>query len=102
MAKIGTVPAYIRDMMERAAFNYHSTRHPDYCVGYTIDIDKYTTRAYASTLQNDIDKLQKWVERGGGEIKVLNIPRNTHYCHQYATVTIFDPVMRSLEGFIRK
>ena len=44
---------------------------------------------------------EKWVERqAGGEMIILEFPKETHYRRQYAVVTIFDPVMKYLESYI--
>ena len=33
---------------------------------------------------------------------VNSIPTKTHYCDQYAVVTIFDPIMQRIERYIKE
>lgn len=108
-----TIPKYVVDMMKRAEYNYDSHSNPNYCVGYTIDIKKATPYQKIYTFQKEIDRLIAWANReykklGGtnefGEIAyVLSIPNKTTYLGeiQSATVTIYDPIMKHIEEFIK-
>jgi hypothetical protein len=94
------VPAYVRELIERAVYNYNS-KSPDYSVGYTIDIEKRSDYGWVSYLADEIERLKKWVERQpGGEMVVIDVPKETRLRRQTATVTIFDPVMQHIEKFI--
>lgn len=33
---------------------------------------------------------------------INSVPKKTHYCKQYAVVTIYDPVMKWIEQYIKK
>lgn len=77
--------------------------------GYTIRIYKSTPYSKVSTLKAEVERLQKWVERmmpednlGVPTMIVNSIPTKTHYCDQYAVVTIFDPIMQRIEKYIKK
>lgn len=92
-------PKYVIDLMSRAKYNYREGGN--YVVGYTVDIAKYSHYETADTFRKEIDRLQKWVERQGGEMIIISRPILTrHKFMQYATVTIFDPVMQHIEKYI--
>lgn len=97
------IPKYIQDMMERARFvvGYGDP-------GYTIEIRKATPYTQVSTLKKEIERLEKWVNRmmpkddlGVPTIIINKIPKKTHYINQYAIVTIYDPIMKQLEEYIK-
>ena len=109
-----STPKYVIDIMSRARF---AKGYGD--PGYTIEIAKRTRQTLASTFEKEIDRLAKYVERDMdrrimagymGEptetreptIIVQNVPKKTHYCDQYAVVTIYDPVMKDLEKYIKE
>ena len=96
------VPKYVQDLMERSRFYYNFKTGDDRCgAGYTIAIEKRTAYAMADTLAAEVQRLKNWVERQtGGECIIIRVPAKTHHCNQIAVVTIWDPVMRHLEGFI--
>lgn len=84
-------------------YNYYIKHKDNYAVGYTIEIEKSSAYGYVDTFRAEIDRLKKWVERQpGGELVILEIPKETHYRRQYAVVTIFDPVMKHIECYIPK
>lgn len=95
------IPKYVADLMQRAKYNFDSFGN-NYAAGYTIDIAKYSHYESADTFRNEIDRLRKWVERqDGGEMIILNCPIFTRHTQmQYATVTIYDPVMKYIEIFM--
>ena len=97
------IPKYVQDLMKRAKF---AIGYGD--PGYTLEITKETPYTHASTLDTEIKRLEKWVKRVMPEddldvptMIVNKIPKKTHYCNQYAIVTIYDPVMKELEKYIR-
>ncbi len=95
------IPKYVIDILARARYNWLRLERSDYAVGYTIDIEKESYYTKIETLHKEIFRLKKWVERQGGEMALLYAPARTEYkCMQYATVTIYDPVMQHLEKYI--
>ena len=97
------VPKYVIELMNRSRYNWLRLDRSDYAVGYTIDIEKESYYKKIETLQKEILRLKKWVERQGGEIAILYMPARTEYkCMQYATVTIYDPVMKHIEQYIER
>lgn len=98
------VPKYIQDIMSRSEF---AIGYGD--PGYTIEITKATPYTKVETLQMEIGRLQKWVEREmpdyDWEIPTMiinRLPNTTRYGRQYAVVTIYDPIMRCLEKYMVK
>lgn len=100
------IPKYIQEIMERAQYNFdNKNANP----GYTVDIVKRSHQEWIGTFQDEINRLVKWVNANCGYdnteevpcIEVLYIPKETKYKRmQYATVTIYDPVMKYLEKYI--
>lgn len=91
------IPKYIIEILERAQFAY--------------GIEKKTPYAYATTLRDEAKKLVEWANReykrisnDETEIATLNeYEWKTSYKHkQYATVTIYDPIMRKIEKYIKE
>lgn len=102
-----TIPEYVIDLMQRAKYNYeicNCMRYATVCaIGYTIDISKSSHYQKVNTFINEINRLKKWVENQGGEMIIISVPsRTTYKIMQYATVTIFDPVMKQIEQYINK
>jgi len=97
------IPEYVREIMSRAEYEYDCcVNHEDYAVGYTIRICKATARTYAATLEKEVERLCKWVDKMAG-VKtafVLFVPKKTRYCDQYAIVTVFDPIMQKIERYM--
>lgn len=98
------IPKYVQELMSRARFVLGAGE-----AGYTIRIYKRTPYSKIPTLRAEVERLQKWVERMmpeddlGVPIMIINrIPTKTHYCDQYAVVTIFDPIMQKLEKYIKE
>lgn len=101
-------PKWLRELMKRSKYSGE----------YTIDIYKSTPYTYVSTLQKEVNRLCIYVESDmdrrikncGGDpmedreptIIIRQVPKRTHYCKQYATVTIYDPVMMDLEKLMEK
>ena len=99
------MPKYVKEMMSRASFCFtQSFAIP----GYTISIRKSTEYTSCQTLKQEVERLAKWVRKEcnrrkldfGMTMVVNSIPESTHYCKQYAYVTIYDPIMMDLEKFI--
>ena len=97
------IPKYVIELMQRAKYNFDSFGN-NYAAGYTIDIAKYSHYESADTFRAEIDRLKNWVERqNGGEMIIINRPIQTRHSQmQYATVTIFDPVIKYIEIYIPK
>lgn len=96
------IPKYVQDLISRSEYCYDTL--DGYCEpGYMIRIKKYSHYQQADTFNSEIDRLQKWVNKQpGGECKVLRVPVKTIHKHmQYATVIIYDPVMKCIENFIK-
>jgi hypothetical protein len=108
------VPKYVTELMGRAKYNYDLYGHKEYAVGYTIDIAKFSHYEYVDTLEKEINRLIKWCNRQYEKSSdgwftdkknayILRLPQTTEYKFmQYATVTIYDPVMKYLEQYIKK
>ena len=92
------IPQYIQNMLKRAEYTYSVIAEP----GYTIRISKESHYTQAGTFRAEINRLCNWVNRQpGGEAHLLDCPTTTsHKQMQYATVTIYDPIMKHLEKFI--
>lgn len=98
------IPKYVQELMSRARFVLGVGE-----AGYTIRIYKSTPYSKIPTLRTEVERLQKWVERMmpeddlGVPTMIVNcIPTKTHYCDQYAVVTIFDPIMQKIEKYIKE
>ena len=104
------IPKYVIDLMSRARYNY-TANGENYAAGYTIDIAKYSHYQTVQSFRKEIERLVNWANRQEGaaaDLGVMNayalsIPSKTkHNSMQYATVTIFDPVMKHIEKYIPK
>lgn len=96
------IPKYVQNIMHRAKYEYDFFyNHSEYAVGYTIRITKATPYTKIYTFKTELETLKKWVERNGGKMIILHIPNETHYINQYAIVTIYDPIMKYIEGYIQ-
>lgn len=96
------IPKYVQELMNRSKFVLGVGE-----AGYTIRIYKSTPYTKIPTLKAEVERLQKWVERimpeddlGVPTMLINSIPSKTHYCNQYAVVTIFDPIMQRIEKYI--
>lgn len=96
------IPKYVQELMERSYFYFNFKANDDRCgAGYTIAIKKRSAYTLAGTLASEIQRLKNWVERQpGGECIVVSVPTTTRHSSQIAVVTIWDPVMQHLEGYI--
>lgn len=109
------VPKYIRDLLARSewAIEAHPCRLPKGCdPGYTIILHKRTAYSLAHTLEKETRTLKNWCDR---QMKtrdqeydptthsiatIHHCPTTTHYNDQWAVITIYDPIMKNIEGFI--
>lgn len=97
------IPKYIQEILRRSRFALGYGE-----AGYTIEIEKATCYTYADTLRKEVERLERWVVRNmpedtlGVPTMIINrVPKKTHYCRQYAVVTIYDPIMQRIEGYIQ-
>lgn len=96
------IPKYIQDIMSRSKFVLGSGEP-----GYTIEIRKATAYTTINTFRNEVERLIKWANRvphcEDCPIAILNrIESKTRHDYQYARVTIYDPVMKYLEQYIKE
>ena len=94
------VPKYVQELMGRATY---AQEYGD--PGYTLEIRKSSPYAYASSLAAEIKRLENWARRrmpedGVPMITIDKIPEKTVLSQQHAVVTIYDPLMQSLEPYI--
>jgi hypothetical protein len=107
------IPTYVKRMLKRASFAIETSHfQKGWDPSYTIIIPKHSIYAQADTLKAEVERLQAWCIRAKygsfptlGDLKfpgveVLHVPSETHYCKQYAVVTIYDPVMQRVEHLI--
>ena len=96
------IPKFVQGIMERSKFAL-GEGDP----GYTIIIRKETPYTYVDTLQREIERLVAWANRVVPHDEdvpnaIINrTPNKTHHHFQYATVTIYDPIMQQIEKYIR-
>ena len=93
------VPNYIKVLLSGSRYEFVlCNKSEDYAAGYTIAIRKRSDFQTAKVFREEIERLQKWVNRQpGGDCKILLLPKETHHSKQIAVVTIYDPVMQHLE-----
>lgn len=100
------IPKYVIGILERAKYSYGANSIP----GYTITIEKETQYKHASTLANEARRLIKWANKEYKKLSkdetaiamIDSVPAKTVYKYkQYATVTIFDPIMQHIEKYIK-
>ena len=103
------IPKYVVELMTRAKYEYdRCVTNDNYATGYTIKICKATDQTMIWTLQKEVERLVAWANRqveneeGIQTAYLLHIPAQTHYCPQFAVVTIYDPVMKEIEKYIPK
>ena len=95
------IPKYIQNIMSRSIF---ALGYGD--PGYTIEIRKRSAYTTINTFRSEIERLIKWCNKTPHDddcpIAVLNrIESRTRHDWQYATVTIYDPVMLYLKKYMR-
>ncbi len=100
---MSNVPKYIENILSRSKFAL-GYGEP----GYTIEVEKESPYTKADALKHECEKLVAWVERQmphdeySVPTAVINrMPAKTHYCRQFAIVTVYDPVMRRIEQYIK-
>lgn len=95
------IPKFVQELMSRATWEYD---HPDGEPGYTVRIRKATPYTRAETLKAECERLVAWANRqpsGPETAYLLSCHTDTHYTSQSAIVTIFDPIMKYLEQYIK-
>lgn len=107
-----TIPNYVASLLGRSRWAVHTAcfcRADD--PSYTIILPKRTCYTQVRTLQAECDRLVAWGRRVMGRdydwdrfplIVVREMPTETHYYHQSAHVTIYDPLMMLLEHLVGK
>lgn len=102
-----TIPKYVAEILERAEYSFCKEAIP----GYTIKISKWNHYEYADTFRKEIERLIAWANREYKKASktdeqiafIIDVPKETkHKYMQYATVTIYDPIMRHIEKYIAK
>ena len=105
------IPKYVEDILARSEYEFDFTaNNENYAAGYTIRIKKATTQTQADTFRKEIQRFLNWVQReynkkyhSANPISfLLSAPTKTHYRNQYAIVTIFDPIMKEIESYIKR
>ena len=92
------IPQYVISALRGSEIYYGK----DGVIGYSFKVYKRTIYEYAQTLRNRCWQLITWVNKQeGGHAELVFCPKETHYCRQFAVVTIFDPVMIHLEKYIK-
>lgn len=80
-----TVPKYVQAMMEVTHFVINSRKDGL----YNIRVGKYTKYKRTETMDEELERLCKWMERNSLYFKVItNYPRDTRYHQQYADCLI--------------
>lgn len=105
------IPKYVESILARSEYEFDFTaNNENYAAGYTIRIKKATTQTQADTFRKEIQRFLNWVQReykkkyhSANPISfLLSAPAETHYRNQYAIVTIFDPIMKDIESYIKR
>lgn len=104
------IPQFVSDLLGRSHFAVYTNRlAKDDDPSYTILVEKRTPYSRVDTFASEIDRLAKWARRmmpadydwDANPIVVINrCPSETHYCTQFARVTIYDPIMKRIEHLI--
>lgn len=95
------IPKYVIDIMGRSRFCLIGD--PGYDPGYTIMVRKRTAYTTADTFVSELERLVKWAKKNGATFSRINkVPAKTRHEWQYATVTIYDPVMLRIEDYIKE
>lgn len=95
------IPKYVQEIMARSKFTL-GEGNP----GYTIVIRKETPYTYLCTFQQEIERLVAWANRvvphydDVPNATIDRMPERNHHQYQFATVTIYDPIMQQLEKYI--
>ena len=99
------IPKYVIELMKRSTYDFNcSIQDKNYAAGYTINIKKKSEYQKIESFKEEIENICKWANRisGNETAYILYLPNKTHYTKQYATITIFDPVMKQIEQYIQK
>lgn len=91
-------PKYIINALSRSSYYFGFNS----CPGYTIKVCKHSPYAQVRSLKAEVTRIVAWVNRQvGGHAELVSCPTETRYAYQCAVITIFDPVMRHLEKYIK-
>lgn len=98
------IPKYVEDLLGRSKFEFDMCEsNENYGAGYTIKIRKRNDYQLVRVFNKEVERLVRWVNRQVDETAyILEQPVKTHYCGQFAIVTIFDPIMQKIEHLIPK
>lgn len=98
------IPKYIIDILQRSKYEFDLCKKSEnYAAGYTLRIAKARPYTRVETFRTEMERLCKWVNKQYAETAyILQIPVKTHWTEQIAVVTIFDPVMQRLEGYLAR
>lgn len=97
------IPKYIQEILSRSKYEFDIHKaHENYAAGYTLRIRKRTPYTKIDTFKAELERLANWANKAAGceTAYILDMPRNTLYCTQTATITIFDPIMQKIEKHI--
>lgn len=94
------IPKYIEEILKFSEFDL---KCKESIPGYTIKLHKFSIYWSVNTLRNRAMKLVNWARSycGDSSAELINYPKETHYCDQYAIINIFDPIMSKIEKLIR-
>ena len=90
------VPKYVRELVEGFTYDYDVKNAQ---AGYTIKLWKPSVYMKIDVFKAKVEKLIEWANRYYADASINYVPKETHYCKQAITVTIFDLVMRRLEQY---
>jgi hypothetical protein len=109
-----TVPKYVQELLSRSEWAVKTHWFPKECdPGYTILLHKRTAFALAHSLEREARSLKGWCDRQMKRLDpnydpekhsvatIHSCPKTTHHHDQWAVVTIYDPVMKHLEPYIK-
>lgn len=96
------IPKYVIDIASRSEFDFdRACDSPMYAVGYTIAVCKKTPYTTARIFRSEMERFRKWCGRQHCTMDIIYVPKVTKHEWQYATVTVFDPVMQQIEKYIK-
>lgn len=96
------IPKFVRELLSRAEYAYSPDSEP----GYSLKIHKRSIYANVSSLKKEVERFCAWADRntpeGLNKSVILCVPKQNHYTDQIAIVTVYDPVMKKIEEFIKE
>lgn len=95
------VPKFVQEILSRSEYAYGPESEP----GYSLKIHKRSIYANVSSLKKEVERFCSWADRntpeGLNKSVILCVPKQNHYTDQIAIVTVYDPVMRQIEEYIK-